>query len=217
MSNIHTNIRVLREEARLSQEEFAERLEVNVEQVKMWEKGKLDPTESQITKMCPILRIHEEDFLERDILQERNEAGALMKKGSARNNYNWYYGNRLTMSFFISYLIVIPLVMILAYVVVNNFLNQTIDTNIYTPEELQIVKTGIKSASIISMLIVEGFVSAVYAVCYFFKKGILKFQLWYILWITPLVSFSTVIGIFAMPFFYGYAIYKGIIKKGKNH
>ena len=67
MTNIHSNIKVLRTEARLSQEEFTEKMGVDVETVKLWEKGKLDPTSTQITKMCPILRIHEEDFLERDI------------------------------------------------------------------------------------------------------------------------------------------------------
>ena len=71
MSNINTNIKVLREEARLSIEEFAEKMNVSKETVVNWEKGKQDPTNEQIEQMCPILRIHLEDFLERDIQQER--------------------------------------------------------------------------------------------------------------------------------------------------
>lgn len=70
MSNINTNIKVLREEARLSVEEFAEKMNVSKETVVNWEKGKQDPTNEQIEQMCPILRIHLEDFLERDIQQE---------------------------------------------------------------------------------------------------------------------------------------------------
>ena len=40
MSNINTNIKVLREEARLSVEEFAEKMNVSKETVVNWEKGK---------------------------------------------------------------------------------------------------------------------------------------------------------------------------------
>ena len=72
MSNINTNIKVLREEATLSVEEFAEKMNVSKETVVNWEKGKQDPTNEQIEQMCPILRIHLEDFLERDIQPERN-------------------------------------------------------------------------------------------------------------------------------------------------
>ncbi|MEI3527801.1 MAG: hypothetical protein V8R15_07325 [Bacilli bacterium] len=40
MSSIHTNIRILRQEARLSQEEFAEQLNVDVRTVKLRQKGR---------------------------------------------------------------------------------------------------------------------------------------------------------------------------------
>ncbi|MEI3527802.1 MAG: hypothetical protein V8R15_07330 [Bacilli bacterium] len=48
--------------------------------------------------MCPILRIHKEDFLE-DILAERTNANSKMKRGQHRSNYDWYYGNRLDEAF----------------------------------------------------------------------------------------------------------------------
>ena len=127
MTNIHSNIKVLRTEARLSQEEFAEKLGVDVETVKLWEKGKLDPTSSQITKMCPILRIHEEDFLERDIEAERNDAGRRMKQKGSRETYNWYYGKKSTMAFYISYLIIIPVVALLTFLMVGNLLNEFLE------------------------------------------------------------------------------------------
>lgn len=220
MSNIHTNIKVLREEARLSQAEFAEKLGVTIETVKLWEKGKLDPTDTEIIKMCPILRIHKEDFLERDILSERNDAGSRMKKGSVRKNYNWYYGNRLTMAFYISYLIVIPIVAILTSIIMKNYLDIVIDSvisgEVMTPEDYDAIINGANIMKVMSILLVMGFISAIYAVCYVFKKGILRFQYWYVFWLTPIVIIGTTVGIIATPCFYVYAIYKGIIKKGKN-
>ena len=122
MSNIHSNIKVLRTEARLSQEEFAEKLGVDLETVKLWEKGKLDPTDNEIEIMCPILRIHKEDFLERDIEAERNDAGRRMKKSDSRATYNWYYGKKSTMAFYISYLIILPAVTLFVYFASGEFL-----------------------------------------------------------------------------------------------
>ena len=127
MSSIHTNIRVLREEARLSQEEFAEQLNVDVQTVKLWEKGKIDPSDDEITKMCPILRIHKEDFLERDILAERTNANSKMKRGQNRSNYDWYYGNRLNMAFYVSYLILIPIIMIVTFILVGNIFDASLE------------------------------------------------------------------------------------------
>ena len=54
MSNINTNIKVLREEARLSVEEFAEKMNISKETVVNWEKGKTEPTLSQLRKMSEL-------------------------------------------------------------------------------------------------------------------------------------------------------------------
>ena len=209
MNYINTNIKVLRTEARLSIEEFAEKMEVSIETVKLWEKGKLEPTDSEITKMCPILRIHKEDFLERDILSERNSAGVLMKKGQTRKTYDWYYGNKLVMSFYVSYLILIPVVLLLTYLVTDYIFNDILDGL-----EMQAVPVEFYQA--FYMFIVSGFVSAIYVLIYVFRNGIIKFQYWYLWWITPFMTILTVVSGIATILLYIYAIYKGLILKGKN-
>ena len=208
MTNIHTNIKVLREEARLTQQELAEKINVSEETVALWEKGKLDPTSEQIRKMCPILRIHEEDFLERDILAERTDAGNRMKKGKDRSSYNWYLGNRLSMTFYISYLIIIPIVGILVGAITKSLVEEA------AKQMDLIINTTLPA--IVYAVIAMGFVSAIYIYIFLFKRGILHFRWWYIFWISFISIFSILIGSIATPFLYGYAFYKGVIRKGKN-
>lgn len=210
MSNIHTNIKVLRTEARLTQEEFAEKIGVSTETVVLWEKGKLDPTEKEITLMCPVLRIHEEDFLERDILAERNDAGRRMKQGSTRTTYNWYYGNRTTMAFYISYLILLPVVMVLTYFVMNGILHE-----IHSMVSMDYSRY-IKIYTIVYTIASGGVVTSVYLLIYLFKNRIIRFRYWYIFIIGTLISILIVVSSIAMIPLYGYAFYKGVIKKGKN-
>lgn len=211
MANIHSNIKVLRIEARLSQEEFAEKMGVDVETVKLWEKGKLDPTSSEITKMCPILRIHEEDFLERDIEAERNDAGRRMKKSDSRTTYNWYYGKKSTMAFYISYLIILPVVAILTFLIVGSFFKEIIDIlEVEDPSSFILMYQSIYTFSAC------GIVSSIYVIIYLFKNGIIRFRYWYIFIIGTLISIMVVVCGIATIGLYGYAFYKGIIKKGKN-
>ncbi len=209
MRNIHTNIKVLRQEARLSQEEFAEQIGTTIETVKLWEKGKLDPTDDEITKMCPVLRIHKEDFLERDILTERTSANAKMKK-NYRSNYNWYYGNRLHMAFYISYLILIPIAIIGGYFIASIF---------YSAQE-ELLNTTIPYKTIYQIgygIGVGGTISTIYVLIYVFKKGIIKFQWWFLFFISFAISLLIFICSILLIVLYGFAFYKGIIKKGKNY
>ena len=207
LSSIHTNIRVLREEARLSQEEFADQLNVDVQTVKLWEKGKINPSDEQITKMCPILRIHKEDFLERDILAERTNANNKMKRGKHRSNYDWYYGNRLNMAFYVSYLIIIPIIMSITFIFVGNIFDLSLEQ-----EMIERISSCKIIYQIVYMFLSGGFISSIYVLIYIFKKGILRFQWWFIFWISFAVSILTIIcGILLLAF------YKGVIKKGKNH
>lgn len=208
MTNIHTNIKVLREEARLTQQEFAEKINVSEETVALWEKGKLDPTSEQIKKMCPILRIHEEDFLERDILAERTDAGHRMRKSKDRSNYNWYLGNRLSMAFYISYLIIIPLIGLLVGFMVKSILEEATKEMSFS--------VNISLYAVLYAVIAMGFISAIYIYIFLFRKGILHFRWWYIFWISLISMISIFVGSIATPFLYGYAFYKGVIRKGKN-
>ena len=102
-----SNIKVLREEARLSVEEFAKRANVSVETVIGWEKGTIKVYTKDLIVICPILRISEEDIRERDIKQERLDAYDRMKHGLNRRNFNWYYGSRSKVIFYLLPLILI--------------------------------------------------------------------------------------------------------------
>lgn len=210
MPYINTNIRVLREEARLSKEEFAEKMNVDVETVNQWEKGKLEPTDKEIVRMCPILRIHVEDFLQRDILSERNDAGRRMKKGNSRSSYNWYFGSRSQMAYYISYLVLIPIVFVLVYVSFKNYFTQLQQSY---PE---LVTFSISFRSIVYASFVDGFISSVYIFVYLFKNRIISFKWWFIFWISAIITIATIIGLISTPIIYVYAFYKGIIRRGKN-
>ena len=74
------NIKLLREEARLTKEQLAEKVNISVEELTNIEKGKIIPDNRLLKQMCVYLRISVEDILERDIVEERNEAGRRMKK-----------------------------------------------------------------------------------------------------------------------------------------
>ena len=70
---------------------------------------------------------------------------------------------------------------------------------------------------IVYMFLSGGFISSIYVFIYIFKKGILRFQWWFIFWISFAVSILTIICSILLLGLYGYAFYKGVIKKGKNH
>lgn len=211
MSNINTNIKVLREEARLSVDEFAEKMNVTKEIVIEWEKGKQNPTLKQIEQMCPILRIHLEDFLERDIQQERNDARRRMKKSDVRTNYNWYLGDKKIMFFYISYLVIIPTIFLVVYFLYKSRYSSYLHE--ITDEEV------INRIKLMNYLVPAGYVgvtSCIYVLIYLFRNRIINFRWWYLTWISAILVISVIVGAIATPFIYMYAFYRGIIKKGRN-
>lgn len=216
MKAINSNIKVLREEARISQQEFAEALGVDVKTVKSWENGKLEPSCEEIKQMCPLLRIHYEDLIERDILAERINAGKEMKKNGNRSTYDWYYGNRLTFAFYLSYIIIIPVVFLCLFLILGKLYDAQLSQ---LPVQAQVVEAMPSKLFIQIVLSAEvcGFISAIYLLIYLFKKGIIKFQWWMIFIAFITFSILTFICTFLVPVFYIFAIYKGLIRKGKNH
>ncbi len=210
MMHIHTNIKVLREEARLTQEEFAERIGESLETVQLWEKGKAVPTDAQIEVMCPVLRIHVEDFLERDILSERRDSGRRMKKSDTRRDYNWYLGDRRVMLLYGTYLILIPLLIALSYIassmVYNAFKEYYETTSIVTQNRIFLLFS----------LISCGVVSGIYLLIYIIKYRIVQFQFYYIFWLSTIFIVLAAASIISVPILYGYSFYKVVIKRGKN-
>ena len=57
MSNINTNIKVLREEARLSVEEFAEKMNVSQNTVVRWENNYKFPTQNNLIQLSRIFHV----------------------------------------------------------------------------------------------------------------------------------------------------------------
>ena len=56
------NIKLLREEARLTKEELAEKVNISVEELTNIEKGKIIPDNRLLKQMCVYLRISVEDI-----------------------------------------------------------------------------------------------------------------------------------------------------------
>ena len=122
MKYIATNIKVLREEARLSYEDLNEITNIDINRLKMIEKGKIVPTTEEVELLCKPLRIHYEDIIERDILSERNDAGRRMKKSAERRNYNWYLGDKKVLALYLSYFLV-SLIGLIGITFLSKFLN----------------------------------------------------------------------------------------------
>ena len=110
-----SNIKVLREEARLTIEQFAQQANVSVETVIGWEKGTIKVYTKDLLVICPILRISEEDIRERDIRQERLDAYERMKHGTSRKNFDWYYGSRSKVVYYLLPIILIPIAALIGY------------------------------------------------------------------------------------------------------
>ena len=115
------------------------------------------------------------------------------------------------MAFYISYLIVIPLVFFIGYLLskstYSDFVAQITDEEVLKRVKLYYYLSGLAWV---------GVVTCIYVLIYLFKKRIINFRWWYLTWITGILAVSVFLGSVAAPFLYAYAFYKGIIKKGKN-
>ena len=122
------------------------------------------------------------------------------------------YVTSLNMAFYVSYLILIPIIMIVTFILVGNIFDASLEQEMM--EELSSYRMIYQ---IVYMFLSGGFISSFYVFIYIFKKGILRFQWWFIFWISFAVSILTIICSILLLCLYGYAFYKGVIKKGKNH
>lgn len=212
MKYIATNIKVLREEARLTHDELSEITGIKVEDLKAFEKGKLVPTEKEVEILCKPLRIHYEDIIERDILSERNDAGRRMRKGADRNNYNWYLGDRKVLAIYLTYL----LVAIIGLVGLTFLSKLTgIDLIIRLNEAGQLMPTTYFEA-FVTAYILMAFPAGVAFIVWLLIKLRYRFAWWHIFWLSFVISLVPVIGALTIIPGIGYSFYKSIIKRGKN-
>lgn len=212
MKFIATNIKVLREEARLTFEELSEITEIEVERLKGFEKGKIVPTEIEVEILCKPLRIHYEDIIERDILSERNDAGRRMKKGADRKNYNWYLGDRKILAIYLTYL----LVAIIGLVGITFLSKLTdIDLIIKSIETEQLMPTTYFEAFATAYILMS-FPAGVAFIVWLLIKLRYRFAWWHIFWLSFVISLIPIIGALTILPGIGYSFYKSIIKRGKN-
>ncbi len=211
-----SNIRLLREEARLTIEEFAEKAGVSVEVVKMWENGTLKPYTKELMVICPILRIHEEDILERNLVEERQSAYKKMKQGPNRKNFDWYYGSRSKFIFYLLAVILIPLVGLITGLLLYN--NAAIEEakEIWNEASNGEPNYLLEYAHIIYAYVMAAICGGVFMIIDVVKRFRQYIRVWYII---LAISFSsiifTAIMLVLIPY-YGYCLYQVCIKRGKN-
>ena len=210
-----SNIKVLREEARLSVEQFAEKAGVSVQTVLNWENGSQKVYTKDLLVICPILRISEEDILERNIKAEREDAYLRMKKGSTRKDFNWYYGNKNKVVFYLIPLILIPVAALLTWFIVSNL-------SVFA-ESIEVLESNNIEVPIILRYyyffypyITATLVGSVFIIIEVIKRYRRYFRWWYIV---MAISFSTILfcllAVTLLPY-YIYCIYQVFILKGKN-
>ena len=218
MKYISTNIKVLRKEARLSFDELSEETGISVENLKLFEKGKLVPNEFEIRALCKPLRIHYEDIIERDILSERTDAGRRMRHSSDRNNYNWYLGDRKIMGIYIGYVVVV-LLMFICFTLFSKFTNFSLLLRI-DPETGKLLPVSLMDAAITGYFLTS-YISGISFIVWLLIKIKYQFRFWHLFLISMAGGFATIIGlvplvgaIVMLPSL-GYSFYR-IIKGGKK-
>ena len=212
-----SNIKVLREEARLSVEEFAKRANVSVETVLGWEKGTIKVYTKDLIVICPILRISEEDIRVRDIKQERLDAYERMKHGSNRSNFNWYYGSRAKVIFYLLPLILIPIAALLGYLVSLSMAEYYQELNdLWVEAGNSSPNMLYEYYNIIYPVIAACACGGIFIIIEVIRRFRQYFRWWYIMIAISLSSvLFVIIGIATIPY-YIYCIYQVFVLKGKN-
>lgn len=213
MKYISTNIKVLREEARLSFDELSEITNISIESLKLFEKGKLVPTKEEVMILCKPLRIHYEDIIERDILSERKDAGRRMIKSADRSNYNWYLGDKKVFWFYLSYF----LITILGFVVItllSKYLGLDLISNFDEEGNLIFITTWLEA--LITGYIVMSYPCGVCFIVWLLIKLRYRFVWWHLTWLSVVLALVPICGAIVYLPSIGYSFYKSIVIRGKN-
>ena len=220
MKYISTNIKVLRKEARLSFDELSEETGISVENLKLFEKGKLVLNEFEIRALCKPLRIHYEDIIERDIEAERADAGKRMKHSTDRNNYNWYLGDRKIMGIYIGYIVLVVATFI-GIAAFSKFLNLSLFLK-FDPETNQIIPSTVSLfEACLTSYFITSYISGIAFIVWLLIKIKYQFRLWHIFLISiissavSLTGIINLVGAIVMLPSIGYSFYR-IIKGGKK-
>lgn len=214
MSHIASNIKILRTEARLSVEEFAEKANVSVDTVNKWEDGTLKPFTKDLIVICPILRISLEDIETRDIATERQQALNKLKHTKAKQNYGWYLGDPRIVKLYASVLIILPLVFLITFFVLRQF--DIVKNSLIASGIEEITQSLINIYSLRGALVTTGTINSAFILVWLIKVKNMRFNYWTVFLILSLFSLLIIIGIIAIIPTLIYAFYKAVIKHGKN-
>lgn len=212
-----SNIKVLREERRLSIEEFAALAGVSVDTVIGWEKGTIKVYTKDLIVICPILRISEEDIRERDIRQERLEAYDRMKHGSSRKNFDWYYGSKAKVIYYLLPIILIPLAALLGYLVSLQMADYYQELNKLWAEAGNSAPNYLyEYYSIVYPIIAGCGCALIFMIIEVIKRFRQYLKWWYIMLAISFFSVLFVVACVATIPFYIYCFYQVFVLKGKN-
>lgn len=212
-----SNIKVLREERRLSIEEFAALAGVSVDTVIGWEKGTIKVYTKDLIVICPILRISEADIRERDIKKERLEAYDRMKHGSSRKNFDWYYGSKAKVIYYLLPIILIPLAALLGYLVSLQMADYYQELNKLWAEAGNSAPNYLyEYYSIVYPIIAGCGCALIFMIIEVIKRFRQYLRWWYIMLAISFFSVLFVVGCVATIPFYIYCFYQVFVLKGKN-
>lgn len=208
MSILSSNLKLLREEARLSIEELSDRTKINSDILARFEDGTLIPNEYQLEVLCIELHMPYEDISVRDLAEERKVATKEMKNKDNRNNYDWYFGNKkmliLFISYFVFFLISVSLITLFSYYIITSDVFQynisLFNTNISPVDKFRLFFNLIYYWfwEIKIVLIIVGIIVIVFFCLYYFSYHTFVFRYWYIFLIGIFITLIPFIGIFGL-------------------
>lgn len=211
MSNISENLKLLREEADLSILELSEKTSIDERLINAFEMGQIEPNDYQLEVLCKVLKMPSDEIAYRNLKEERKNATKEMKQQTNRTNYNWYFGNKKHLIFYICYLAffvvgVTSLVLIYtAYFKNGGFTWQMLEdyyylsgyTHSYFLFVIEFFWANMKTGLIIFSLGVSFFILFEY-----FSTHRFIIRWWYIFWISLFTTFVIVLGLVgAVPYF----------------
>lgn len=211
------NIKVLRTEARLTVEELSEKTNISIERINELESGNDHPLIRELDALCPVLRISEEDFLERDILSERSDARSRMNKEHAKGSFSWYYGDKKVVLFYVIGLVAViigGIASMLYYMYINQL--DLIQTPEYQEAGLSLLDQLALYVGYIAYFPPGGsLATAVMIVIEIYKRTSLKFTWWHVVILFSASSIIVAIGAaLSIPYIF-YCLYQIIIKRGR--
>ena len=167
--------------------------------------------------ICPILRISEEDIRTRDIKSERESAYKRMKQKGSRKSFDWYYGSKAKVIYYLLPIILIPLAALIGY-----FVSLTMTE--YYKELSELWFEAGNSApnylfqyyNIIYPIIAGCGCALIFMIIEVIRRFRQYLKWWYIMLAISFFSVLFVIACVATIPFYIYCCYQVFVLKGKN-